>query len=148
MQRGSLVGIAALLASAGVALAQMPNPAGPEGRTAPTPASTVDNLPALPCLPGAFLSSQDAFVPSCLDAPGFWPGAAASAPRFWVQADYLIGWMKDGSGSPAARSGLAGSDLGTVSGMRVTAGGSLVPNHSFGLQGSGFLMEQRSSSWK
>ena len=95
-----------------------------------------------------------------------WAGpadGAGSAPRAWVSADYLLWWFKEQplppflvlTGDPTtdnpgalnaggvAMANNARVNYGALSGMRITAGGTL-GDGGLGIDGSGFLLPQQS----
>jgi hypothetical protein len=146
MLQGLLPSLVALLAS--TSLAQVPV-AGTAPAGSPTnPAILNQQLPPFPWLPGTGPSPADALVPSRLDQPGFLPvESGANASHFWVQGEYMIGWIGGGPGSSAgAFSGGPGSS--PLSGVRMTVGGPLGPSRSFGVEGSGMFLQQRSTSFE
>lgn len=90
-------------------------------------------------------------------------GDGAASPRVWVGADYLLWWVKQGPSSfpllttspPASRGvpgqpgtvvlfGGSGFDFGTFAGLKLSAGVS-DSSGEFGLMGSAFLLEHRST---
>lgn len=140
MHQGFRLSLAFLLAGAGLALAQAPVPSTSAASAPATPALPDLQGLTLPWLPAATPTAQDALVPSRLDSADFWPSSnGSSGPRFWVQSEYMIGWM---NGSSPSRQGF---DPGALSGVRLSVGGSLDPNRTIGLEGSGLWMQQRSS---
>jgi hypothetical protein len=107
--------------------------------------------------------------PEC--PPSWGTGGACLAPsldgagdRFWGGGEYLLWWVKDGPlpvplvttgdpldpipgalGQPGTRVLLGdhGLDFGTFSGLRVTVGGWLDDDRTWGAEGIGFLLEHR-----
>lgn len=99
-------------------------------------------------------------------APGCCPTECPDrCPRFWVNGEYLLWWIKDqpvpvplatanpGGGVPVLGGpgtvllyGNTSQDMGTFSGMRFTAGGWLNDARTVGLEASGFLLEQRTNT--
>jgi hypothetical protein len=63
-------------------------------------------------------------------------------PRVWASLEYLLWWIKDG---PLPTAGLDSDlDYGPFSGGRLTVGGWFNANRTVGMEGIGFLLEQRS----
>ncbi len=54
----------------------------------------------------------------------------------------MLGWLKEGS------FGGQGLNAGPISGLRLTVGGSLGPQQSFGMEGSGLWLEKRSTTFE
>jgi Putative beta barrel porin-7 (BBP7) len=98
--------------------------------------------------------------------------ACCDTYRFWARGEYLLWWVKNaplpvplvttgdannGFGAGINTAGAIGQPgtqillgnesarLGSFSGMRLTLGGWLNNDHIFGIEGSGFLLERRSS---
>jgi hypothetical protein len=152
MWKGFLASLGLLAASAGLASAQVrvevagaqdPPPAGAKA-AAPQPPLVYEGIRAEGLAP--------------------WSDSAAS-PRIWASTEYLIWWIKDGPlpfpivttgnprdpvpgalGSPGTVPlfGGNGLDYGSFSGLRLSLGAWLNDEHTFGVEGSGFLLEQRS----
>ncbi|MBY0525224.1 MAG: BBP7 family outer membrane beta-barrel protein [Gemmataceae bacterium] len=97
------------------------------------PAEKVALPPAgvLPQVPGI-----DVSAPGCADC-----AADPCVPCFWGSGEYLLWWIKDAP----VQTFDADLDSGTFSGGRVTAGGWLNRERTIGLEGTGFLLEQRSA---
>jgi len=169
MQKGFLA-LGLLLASASLSLGQVtgvsnPPLVGSQGNQVgsyqtnswvPAPSGTSSGFPAdMVLVPG--------------DDSGNFPTQASSpVPSFWVNSEYLLWWIKDGPlpvpllttgnpndsvpgalGQPGTQTLLGGGNglgYGTFSGLRVSAGGWLDANRTFGVEGSGFLLEQRSNT--
>lgn len=130
-----LVSAAALLSAGLFAF-----PLTPSVSAQPAPSTPQHELEAHPCVPDD-------------DAPPRCPGT----PRVWGGGEFLLWWVKDAPLLPLAAQGpfanpvggpvlLGGDDMdyGTTSGMRFTVGGWLGSSRRLGLEGSGFLLEQRS----
>lgn len=134
------VSLTALLAAASLALAQNPAPGGT----------------ALPD------------VPEAVEPPALPSEAEAPAPRIWLASDYLLGWMKNspikvpvattttdtalttrsgtlGQSGTRVVIGDAGLDYGTMSGLRLSAGGWWDADRRVGVESVGTLFEQRSA---
>jgi hypothetical protein len=136
-----------LLAGAGLALGQAPHASAPPAVTSGQPVVSIH---------------MDDGVPMMDD------GCACSAGnRLWVSADYLLWWIKDGplpsalvtTGDPNTDNpGALGhggaplfgdkADLGTFSGVRVTAGGWCDCDQTLGIEGSGFVLSRRVQSFR
>lgn len=142
MHQGFFASLGAFLASAIVALAQPPVPDVARGADSTSLEVLDPRTISMPWLPTGNSSSQDALLPSRLDQPGFWPREeGVTAPHFWVQGEYLLGWLKDGP------SGGLRSQASPFSGLRMTVGGSLDPQQSIRLEGSGFWLEKHTSTF-
>jgi hypothetical protein len=124
-------------------------------RLAPPPTSRLEALPEedepadQDVQPGDDTQSGDAeeaeaplpTAPELSAAATAYPDAAGSdIPRLWGDVDYLLWWIKHG---PIPLDHL---NYGTFSGFRVTLGGWLNPEDTLGLEGSGFLVEQRTEN--
>jgi hypothetical protein len=153
MARGFIGSLLLLLAGAASALAQ---PALPSDGAAGAPRGAG----------GAEATAGCADVPAGQCAFPGWGAGTGSADRFWLSGDYLLWWTKSDkapplvTGSPADTPfGSAGAlgvgttsvlfggsqfDPGSFSGGRLTAGLWLGEERSFGVEGSGFLLERRS----
>jgi hypothetical protein len=90
-----------------------------------------------------------------------------AAPCVWASGEYLVWWVKNGPGTPpllttssapdAMNAGAIGADgtriligdhsldYGTFSGVRLNLGGWLDGEGMFGVEGSGFLLERRTT---
>ncbi len=168
MRNGFLACVVALLTGAGAALAQPPSSLPP-----PLPAGTAQTAPAAPAAkpaaPGAAACADGACSP-CSSCPvGLACPAACSAPGpcFWVDAEYLLWWIKGAPlsapiatlGSPADTvPGALGQpntrvvspgtlNYGPFSGGRITLGGWLDDDRTWGVEGSAFLLETRTSQF-
>jgi hypothetical protein len=141
MKKWILGAVGALLAADGVALAQQP----------PTLAPTQLAGPGWESSCGADLFSLD--------------GGESAAPCVWANTEYLLWWVRKGPATPSLLTtssfpdafnagaigadgthvllGGQGLDYGTFSGVRLSLGGWLDGDRSFGLEGSGFLLERR-----
>ncbi len=149
MRTGVLLLVTVLLAGADSALAGS------------LPSLSLDVCDAAPAPAAANATPTPAVVPAAPPPPVAGPECAASASRFWVSGDYLLWWTKDGplaaplvstgTTSSAGRLGRNGTavlvgddfDYGTASGGRVAAGVWLDDCQTWGVQGSGFLLEDR-----
>lgn len=99
--------------------------------------------------------------------------AAPCGPRVWASGEYLLWWIKDGSlpiplvtfgdaadenppvqaaalGAPGTivLYGPATLNYGATSGMRFTLGGWADDSRTFGIEGRGFLLERRATSFR
>jgi hypothetical protein len=143
--------LTALLAGAGIALGEAP----------PVPPVSVWTAP-----------HQAASVPAEWSTPAMCDQACMTEDnsdhtRLWVNAEYLLWWVKDAPLPPALvttgdpntdNPGALGhggvpvfgdkADLGTFSGIRVTAGGWLDSDQLLGLEVSGFVLSRRVSSFR
>jgi hypothetical protein len=152
MRKGICGALAALLAGAGIALGEAPPAAPvpvmtPPRQTAPAPGEWT--TPAW-CDHGACM---------CEDT--------SDHTRLWANAEYLLWWVKDAplppalvtTGSPTTDNpGALGhggvpifgdrADLGTFSGVRVTAGGWLDSDEILGLEVGGFVLSRRVHSFR
>ncbi len=159
--------LTALLAGAGLTLAQ------PPAETLPTPRTYTPGtreVPAEQATPaGGFRPGPDGPGPGAADGPvpGFVPAVAIDGQpfRYWVQADYLLWWLSQNHLPPVLTAGTVpgGGILGqpgtTVlvgdtsldraerSGARLTLGGWLTDYHGFGLEGSFFYLEAISKTF-
>lgn len=70
------------------------------------------------------------------------PGGDNCQPRIWGSLEYLLWWVKDGPLPVVQLEN--GLDYGAFSGGRLTIGGWFNANRTFGIEGSGFLLQQRS----
>ena len=151
-----LVGIA-LLTVAQVCLAQSSVRALP-----PT-----ENAAGTPSPSGPDPNKGEALAPDDQPPPArVWPVLAQPGvgPAFWADADYLMWWMRHGPlsapllttgdptnavpgalGQPGTRVlfGGSGLDYGTFSGGRLMVGGWLDSDQAIGIEGGGFLFEQK-----
>ena len=137
----------ALLAATQVCFAQAT--LVPPSETAPAPVVQVSSEVPIASTPPveSFVSPRD-----------------SNGPTWWVEADYLLWWIRPGPlptplvttgnpkdplpgalGQPGTRSLLGGSglDYGTFSGARINLGGWLDCEQTIGIEGGGFLLEQR-----
>jgi hypothetical protein len=154
MRKGLLVSIL-MLAGAGAAFAQAPAAGGVGHGPDHLPVLGPDHLPVL--------GPEDAHASAwTADAEG------CATPCVWVGVDYLLWWIKDGhlpfplvlSGpndniNPGAlnQNGFPvltgrGIDYGTLSGVRVSAGGGFEADGRFGIEGNGFLLPQQSKIYR
>ena len=154
MKKQSFLILVGLLGSAGVAAAQQP------GLTAgQQPPQSVDG--------------GIRFQPA---VSGYAPSSSSTAPTFWLGTDYLLWWIKkDPNNVPLVTTGpynpntynpatdpvpgalgspgtvvLRGNkpiEFGAFSGLRLNAGLALDAESVFALEGSAFLLEQRSNSF-
>jgi nucleoid-associated protein YgaU len=183
MRKGFLAAVGATLIAGGTYAnpVQQPTqaayaaPSTPPENLAPAPAadaSVVTNVPeaadsvaAAPVPPAATIPAP--VRPEIASEPAQAPvidDCHECAPRFWVDGEYLLWWVKNGpqplplvttnSTTPADFSvpgtaivyGPSHFDYGVFSGGRVTAGYWLDADQRFGIEGRGFLLEQKSTT--
>ena len=147
-----------LSAHASLALAQAP-------AQAPQPAHSLypeawdrpDGGTTFPPLPGGGLPGPDEHAAPDIPATGPWSAPACPGFDCWVEADYLLWWVKKGplplplvttssldDPDVAILFGGNGIDYHTVSGGRLTAGAWLDHYGTIGIDARGFLLETRS----
>jgi Putative beta barrel porin-7 (BBP7) len=121
------------------------------------------SVPVAPVVPGAIPEKEPTFplapLPTARDyplTPLLESGPSTCnpinrshemGPSFWTSGEYLLWWVKNaplppipGQPSPPAL------NLGAFAGVRATAGAWLDPAQRLGIEGSGFVLESRSSS--
>lgn len=136
--------LATVLSSSGLTLAQAP-PAPPP-IAAPTTGAVAD-------------SGRLVDPPACYPADG-----CDRCSRFWIGSEYLLWWVKGqpvpvplatanagaapvlGAPGTVLLYGNSSQDMGTFSGLRITAGGWVNDARTVGLEASGFLLEQRTNT--
>lgn len=123
-------------------------------------------------VPAPVTSKREAFVPTLepalamRDSPFTEPANNANRYRIWASADYLLWWVKGAplpgplvstgnpnDNRPGATNqpgtqvllGNSSQNYGAFSGGRFTLGGWIDPCQTFGVEGSGFLLERRST---
>jgi hypothetical protein len=165
MRQGLLGSVATLFTGASLALAQSA-PSGSPGTSEPPPAST--SLPGGTVQP--YLLHGDSPAPGHPDHAPAWdkgsdcwgPGWENVSPSLWVNAEYLVWWIKNGPlatplvtvgttasqgipGNPgtAALFGNGSLDYHTFSGGRFTLGLWHNNGQTIGMEASGFFLENR-----
>jgi hypothetical protein len=152
VNKNVFLGVIALIVTTGTLAAQTPAPpANSPSSAAPLPVATVDG----------------SFPPNSSLLPDGGSPDWGSTSRVWVSTEYLLWWVKNGplpvplvsgNNDPGTIAALtdpgtrvlfgAGSnrnlDYGTFAGLRVSAGAWLDDQATFGVESSGFLLEQRS----
>jgi len=154
--------LTALLAGAGLALAQPPVELlhAPRSLSASPSDAAVDPAPpVLQAGPGMEMGDGSSPIP----APSC--GLDGVPYRYWIEGDYLLWWLKENRFPTLLSSGtvtsggilgvkgtvplLGGDDLDRAerSGGRITLGGWITDYQGFGLEGSFFMLESRSRSF-
>jgi hypothetical protein len=157
--RASLLGLMALVLAAPRAKADPTDPPPPEKPAPIKPVAAQEMQPAPPAEPAPpaaapHLPSLGPDLADCHNGP---------AELWWVQADYLLWWMKNGplpvpvlTAGSAENGGVLGApdtkvllgnsslDYGRMSGIQFGGGGWLDDRHLWGLEAGGFVLERRS----
>jgi hypothetical protein len=156
-----------MFASAGWTFAQGPMPGYPAWGQQMSPGWTFAQGP-MPGYPAVGQQMSPGWASSDIAAPSHSMGGEDCGPRFWVGADYLLWWFKDGplpfpfalTGDPTTNNPGAlnaggqpiltgpGVDYGTLSGVRVTAGGWLDSSGELGFEASGFWFPHQTKAYR
>lgn len=146
-----LLAITSVLLSTGWSLAQTAAPA--------------DSVPAALLAPVNNCPSAGGAIVSGDEPGGDYFECRGPSPRFWINADYLLWWIKDGpsrfpllNGGKPASQGIPGApgttvlfrgsnfDYGTFLGIRLKTG-LQDPSGTIGLEGGAFLLEHRATGF-
>ena len=161
MSKGFLGLVTTLLAGASLALAQ-PAPPPPSARPSAPPTEPASDLPSLEPQPGHHPGGPS----PCPEAACCWEVPACAGPRFWIGAEYLLWWVKEGplptplvTTSPLGSAGILGMpgttvlfggdgiDYDTFSGLRGTIGRRLGSSGIYAAELSGFFLEEGTTSF-